>query len=404
MTSWTPGGAAPAAACLLALAAVLGCGDSSDGAPAPPPAGAAIERTEATPIAGAAEWTWVPFPDAICTDAVADDLGRYRFATSTTGLAISWGPPGSSDLVLFLQGGGACWDFVTCGGAAPLVDKTALTGPFGPAEFARNIYDKYPNSWIRRSNLPAAVRDATIVFVPYCTGDVHGGDRVKTYDPVVPGAPSITWHHVGRANVVAFLKRLGATFPDPRKLVVAGASGGGFGSLANYTAFREQWPRAKGYMVDDSGPPLIGDAIPDFTRDGWYSSWNLGASLDGFCPGCRDDMSEGLREIARRYPGDRLALVSHLQDEVIRGFFGGIFFTPTPTISPMPADLFEAELRRLGTTVLDPATPNAKYFFTAGDGHPTLEDPTVVATPAPGLRAWLELMLADDPGWTSAAD
>jgi hypothetical protein len=394
--------ARPRALALL-LAALAACGDTV-GEPAPSPEGAAIARTEGAAIEGAAGWRWVPFADAFCTDAVPDDLGRYRFGRSTTGLAINWGPPASSDLVLFLQGGGACWDFFTCGGAAPLLDKTASAGPFGPVEFARDVHDRYPGSWLRRANLPAAIRDATIVFVPYCTGDVHGGDRTTRYDALLPGTRSVTWHHVGHANLLAFLRRLADTFPAPGKLVVAGASGGGFGTIANYVEIRRRWPAARAYLVDDSGPPLVGDAIPSSTRSGWYASWNLGASLDPFCPECRGDLSAGLREILRRHPDDRVALVSHLHDEVIRGFFGSITIAPEPGLSPKPAAEFEADLRRLGTTVMDPATRNAKYFFTAGDGHPTLEDPGGIGTPAPGLAGWLELMLSDDPAWASASD
>jgi hypothetical protein len=390
-------------ALVLLIAALTGCGDSSGGSPAPP-AGAAIARTEGTPVAGAAEWMWVPFEDAFCTDAVADDLGRYRFGRSTTGLAINWGPTTSRDVVVFLQGGGACFDFFTCGGAAPLLDKTASTGPFGPDEFGRDVYDKYPASWLRRANLPAAIRDATIVFVPYCTGDVHGGDRTTRYESIVPGAPSITWHHVGHANLLAFLRRLGDTFPDPARLVVAGSSGGGFGTIANYVEIRRRWPRARAYLVDDSGPPLAGDAIPPSTRAAWYASWNLGVALDPFCPDCRDDLSAALREILRRHPGDRVALVSHLQDEVIRGFFGTITILPLPALTPKPAAEFEADLRALGTSVMDPATQNGKYFFTAGNGHPTLDDPGRIGTPAPGLTPWLELMLSDDPAWASASE
>jgi hypothetical protein len=306
--------------------------------------------------------------------------------------------------VIFLQGGGACWEFFTCGGAAPLLDKTATTGPFGPAEFVRDVYDKYPRSWIRRANLPARLADATVVFVPYCTGDVHGGDKVTTYSSPLPGFPSVTWHHVGHANVTAFLKRLGPTFPDPGRLVVAGSSGGGFGTLVTYPDIRSRWPNAKAYLVDDSGPPLVGDAIPPSTRAAWYSSWNLGASLDPFCPGCRDDMSGALRELARRYPQDRIALLSHLQDEVIRAFYATLTLTPAPALTPMPAAKFEAELRRLGTTVLDPATANGKYFFSAGTRHPMLDDPPVMTTPPPGLPAWLDLMQSDSAEWRSASD
>jgi hypothetical protein len=306
---------------------------------------------------------------------------------------------------VFLQGGGACWDWVTCGGAAPLVDLIAATGPFGPTEFARDVWARYPASWLRRENLPATLREATVVFVPYCTGDVHAGDRTTTYQPPFGGLPgdAVTWHHAGRTNVLAFLRRLGPTFPAPRRLVVAGSSAGGFGTLASYVAFRTRWPAAKAYLVDDSGPPLAGDAIPASTRAGWYASWDLGAALDPFCPGCRQDLSQALRELLRRYPSDRMALVSHLADAVVRGFFGTVSLSQLPTFGPMPAARFEAELRKLGTTILDPS-PNGRYFFTVGDGHPTLDDPGREATPAPGLAAWLEQMLSDAPAWASASD
>ncbi len=392
---------------LLAAAAACGGGESGSapgGDGTPPPLGAPISRTEGTAIAGATGWTWIPFDDAFCTDAVRQPSGAYQFGTSTTGLALSWGSPASTELVVFLQGGGACWDFFTCGGAPDLVPKTASSGPFGPEEFARDIYEKYPRSWVRRENLPDALRDATIAFVPYCTGDVHSGDAVATYASPLAGRPSITWQHVGHANVLAFLKRLGATFPAATRLVVSGSSAGGFGSLSNYPAVRRYWPDAKGYLIDDSGPPLAGDAIPASSREAWYARWGMGASLDGFCPECRADLSQGLREIAERYPDDRLALLSHLQDLTIRGFFGTFTLVPTPALTPMPADRFEAGLRSLGATVMDPATANARYFFTAGEQHPTLEDPTVVTTPPPGLEPWLELMLSDSASWESETD
>jgi len=372
----------------------------------PPPLGAPILRTEGEAIldglGAETGWRWIPFSDTVCTDAtlVGD---AYQFGTSSTGLAVNWGAESSADVVLFLQGGGACWDFVTCGGARSLgVDKTAeAVGPFGPAEFSANVYEPFPSSWLRRANLPPALRDATVVFIPYCTGDVHGGDRVTTYAPpsVIGYLPPITWHHAGHANVMAFLKRLGATFPSPGKLVVAGSSAGGFGTLVNYPAFRWYWPAATGYLLDDSAPPLVGNAVPASTRAGWYASWNLGEALDRFCLDCRTDLSQGIVELASRYPEDRIALVSHLQDEVIRFFYGTV-------AGPMDATAFESQLRLLGTSVLD-AFSNAGYFFTnspTATAHATLGDPTQVTTPAPGLSPWVEQLLSDDPTWSSVSD
>ncbi len=380
------------AVALAALAAA--CGGSSSS-----PSGPAIVPGEGADVAGAPGWKWIPFDDAFCTDMPTPGV----FSTSTTGLAVSWGT--GKDLVIFLQGGGACWDFVTCGGAASLVSgtPTASVGPFGPAQFATDIFAKYPNAWVHRDKMPAAIATATLVFVPYCTGDVHSGDRTTTYAPTLPGLSSITWRHAGHANLVAFLRRLGpgVKLGAGDKLVVAGSSAGGFGSLANYPTIRARWPDAKGYLVDDSGPPLVGDAIPSSSRAAWYASWNMGASLGPFCPDCQSDLSKGLSAILSTYPSDRVALLSHTQDAVIRSFFGTPIAAP-PFLLPQDPLTFESELKTLANTVIGPA-PNGRSFFTSGTGHPTLEDPSAITTPAPGLPAWIEQMLSDAPEWASVA-
>jgi hypothetical protein len=395
----------------VSLLAALACGNDTNTTQVPgyegtPPRGTAITPAEATAIPGAPGWTWVAFPDSVCTNAVRQPSGAYQFGTSPTGLAVRWGT--STDLVVFLQGGGACWDFFTCGGAAIApapytIDKTATAGPFGPNEFVTDVYALYPNSWVHPQNLPAALANATMVFVPYCTGDVHSGDKITTYPSPIQGLPSVTWHHAGHANVMAFLKRLGATFPSPGKVVVSGSSAGGFGSLANYPAFRWYWPNAKMYLVDDSGPPLAGNAIPATTRAAWYANWNMGASLDPFCASCRNDMSAGMRALASLFPQDRMALLSHLQDGTIRTFFGTI---STAGPQPMAAATFETALRALGTT-MDPGTANQKYFFTntpTPTRHPILDDPTLETTPAPGVAPWIQDMVSDAPGWASKSD
>jgi pectinacetylesterase len=383
----------------LAAALLAACGSSE--MPTPPPV-PPIAPGDGTDIAGAPGWKWIPVDGALCTDMPTPGV----FTTSTTGLAVSWGT--GKDLVVFLQGGGACWDFFTCGGAATLGGApTASTGPFGPAQFAADIFAKYPNAWVHRDKMPPTLATATVVFVPYCTGDVHSGDKVTTYGSPVPGLPSITWHHVGHRNIQAFLARLapGIKLAATDRLVVAGSSAGGFGSLANYPAVRAAWPDAKAYLVDDSGPPLQGDAIPAASRAAWYASWNMGASLGSFCPDCQSDLSKGLSAILATYSKDRVALLSHTQDAVICGFFGTYTVTPNPPyVSLVPKDptVFDTELRALGTTVIAPKT-NGGYFYTSGTGHPTLDDPSAITTPAPGLPTWIEQMVSDSPSWASVA-
>jgi hypothetical protein len=172
---------------LLAATALLAaaCGGSEPSPPPPvnpyagtPPLGTAILPTDGSAIMDGTTdtgWRWVPFDDAFCSDADG--------TASKTGLAINWGT--TADLVVFLQGGGACWEYYTCG-----LVHTATTGPFGPSQFVTSAYNLYPSSWARRANLPTALANATVVFVPYCTGDVHGGNAVTTY--TMPSFPPVT--------------------------------------------------------------------------------------------------------------------------------------------------------------------------------------------------------------------
>ncbi|BDG01225.1 pectinacetylesterase family protein [Anaeromyxobacter oryzae] len=337
-----------------------------------PPLGAAIPEAD-MPLGS---WAWIPFDDAFCGDG------------STTGLAVNRGS--GPDLVVFFDGGGACWDYTTCAAG------TAVDRSYGPSEFEVERADYIPSSFTDRSHLPPALADATVVFVPYCTGDVHGGDAVKTYGNALV---SETWHHVGHANVMAFLARLGPTFPSPRKLVVAGSSAGGFGALVNYEALRWYWPDASGYLVDDSGPALVGGDVPSDFRAAWYASWALAEALDPVCRDCRTDLSAAFTAIAKNHPADRIAFLSHAQDPVMSAF-----------MLDLPAG-FEAALRRLDADVLEPLA-RARVFY----DHDGTTDAHMLLTPlAPyagdyvashveggtNLEAWLEEMVSDDPAWAS---
>jgi hypothetical protein len=345
----------------LALAALaLACG--SGGAPR------AAAAPAAEPIAGLSTgvWTWVDFPDSACDDG------------SPTGIGVS--PGTGPDLVVVLNGGGACWDYLTC-----FVVGTASRGPYGAPEFLALQATALPGSILDRALPGNPFQDATLVFVPYCTGDIHGGDNVAVY--AGPGETR-TYHHVGHANLVAFLRRLGATWPSPRRLVVSGASAGGFGTVINYDAFRRQWPDAEAFLVDDSGPTLEKGAISQGLLDAWYASWRLDLLLDPICgTPCRTDLSAGLSAVMARYSRDRMALLSSLQDRVISAYF---------TISGAQ---LEQELHRLAADVIDPA-PNARRYFLAGSTHTMLGNPAAFAQGVP-LLEWLGQQVGGDPAWAS---
>lgn len=346
----------PVVPAALAAALALSCG--SGGAP----------RATAEPIAGLATgvWTWVEFPDSACDDG------------SPTGIAVS--PGTGPDLVVVLNGGGACWDYLTC-----YVVGTSSRGPYGEPQFLALQATALPGSILDRTLPGNPFQDATLVFVPYCTGDIHGGDNVAVY--AGPGETR-AFHHVGHANLVAFTRRLAATWPAPRRLVVSGASAGGFGTVVNYDTFRRQWPDAQAFLIDDSGPPLERGVIPQGLLDAWYASWRLDLVLDPLCgTACRTDLSACLSAVMARYPADRMALLSSLQDRVIAGYF---------TLSGAQ---LEQALLGLAADVIDPA-PNARHFFVPGSTHTMLGNPAAFGQGAP-LLDWLGQQVAGDPAWTS---
>lgn len=315
-------------------------------------------------------WTWVDFPDSHCDDG------------STTGIGVNLSDT-TTNTIFFLDGGGACWDYVTC-----FVIGTAQRGPFGQAQFEARSRS-LRNSIFDRTVAENPFKDWNQVFIPYCTGDVHGGNNVAMYSN---GTTTRTYNHVGRRNMNAFLGRLYPTFPSPGKLVVSGSSAGGFGAAFNYVAVRSLWTTGQVYLLDDSGPALAGDAVPAALRDAWYSSWHIQEVLDAICGGtsCRTDFSLATTIIARNFPNDRFALLSSLQDQTIRTYF-----------MRSPA-AFQAALLMTAHDVLDPL-PNFKYFFTPGEQHTMLGGPASHTSRTTNLWDWLTQQVTDDPAWSSTS-
>jgi hypothetical protein len=313
------------------------------------------------------QWSWVNFPDSFCDDGTPTGIGIRPSSTS-------------SNVLIFMNGGGACWDWDSC-----VVFNTSTHGPFGSAQFAQ-LAGGLDSGAFSTSNANNVFRDWNMIFVPYCTGDVHGGDNVATY---ARGDEMRQFFHVGRANYLAFAKRLAATFPSPAKLVLSGSSAGGFGASFNYVTTRTYWPTGQVYLIDDSGPALAGDRINPNLRNAWFQSWDLGTALDENCGvDCRTDFSIAYTRLSERYPNDRFALLSSLRDQVIRTYFG---LSPTT---------FESALLEMSAAVIDPL-PNFRYFFTTGEEHTMLGAPDQFETGGVDLFEWMQLMVTDDAGWES---
>ncbi|MBL9007683.1 MAG: esterase [Myxococcales bacterium] len=310
-------------------------------------------------------WTWVDFPDSACDEG------------TTTGIGVNWN--GSKNLLFFLMGGGACWDYLSCA-----VLNTSTHGPYGKAQFEAQRGGLADSILSRSPDNPFA--DYNMVFVPYCTGDVHAGDAVQTYEGL--GKKKVV-HHKGRPNLVAFLKRVAATLPEPEKVVLSGSSAGGFGAASSYDLVHSYFPENRVYLVDDSGPVFIETGIPKDLRDKWYASWNLKATFGPLCANCQSDLSDMINILATKYPTERMALLSYTEDKVIRGFFGA-----------QQPQVFKNNLYDLADKRIAPRS-RFKYYFVTGDSHTFLGSPGKTTAQGVRLLDWLKQQVTDDPTWTS---
>src|SRR5262249_45087787 len=148
-------------------------------------------------------WTWVPVPGTQCMNG------------SATGIGVNLGTSG--DLVLYLEGGGACFNTSTCA-------TVAHQNGFGATEFATAAGD-YTTGLFDRSDAKNPLKDATFVFVPYCTGDIHAGSNPTGFNSL---------KQVGYLNMGKDLEYLLPKSTNVTRVILSGSSAGGFGAPLNF--------------------------------------------------------------------------------------------------------------------------------------------------------------------------
>jgi hypothetical protein len=226
----------------------VGCG-GRDGSSASPDPDATTEST----AVDAAEWERVvPGGECQCSDG-----SEFSF----------WVREANPEKVLFyLPGGGACWSAETCAqdgsdGSEELYNPALGPGGDPPTQW-EGIFD------LTNKSNPFA--DYSIVFVPYCTGDVFLGNATTTY------ADGLTVQHKGYVNGTAALDHLAATFPDATDVVVAGLSAGSVAAPLYGGLVSDRLPDAEITVLAD-GSGAYPDDVPAAAEIG--AAWGMGNTI-----------------------------------------------------------------------------------------------------------------------------
>ena len=289
--------------------------------------------------------------------------------------------------MIYLEGGGACFDFITCIGVAHSDGFNASTlASIASSSGDRGIFD--------RDNEENPLREWNYVFIPYCTGDVHAGSNEDGY-----GGRT----QVGYDNVGHYLTRLVPTFSDASEVLLSGSSAGGFGAAWNYDRVQTAFGCTPVNLLDDSGPPMDDAYMKACLQQQWRDLWGLDETVPPGCPDCSNEDGGGLSNFARylagKYPDRRFGLLSTMEDTTIRTFFGYGYSASCSSAMRMPADEFRAGLLDLRDRLLAPYD-NFQTFYVEGDQHTFLGRPVGdVSTGGTGLGPWITQLIEGDSEW-----
>src|SRR5262249_31745869 len=135
-------------------------------------------------------------------------------------------------LLVYYQGGGACWEQITC--TLPACD-TSVGDDDDPSRVHTGFGDV--------ANPANPFRDWSVVFVSYCSCDIHFGDASQDYANFDPAHPKHVEHR-GYENARVVEKWAREHFLAPDTVFVAGSSAGAYGAWFNAPLHEKVWPSA----------------------------------------------------------------------------------------------------------------------------------------------------------------
>jgi hypothetical protein len=291
------------------------------------------------------EWKWMDVDGMICRDSSATGIG-VRLGTN------------SKKWMIYLQGGGACFTPETC--------ATNLSN-YGADNFISSSNAGYYNRGIMNNEKEEnPIKDWNVVYVPYCTGDVHSGNLENGF-PLGGTEPQ---QFVGNRNIRLLLEYLKPYMEknEVDEIMITGISAGGFGTHITYFETKKLFPNVKTHVINDSGPLVSDPQILTFCMGiGIQLMYNL-AVPPGFIFCC--EPTYGLADIytlsARNSANDNFGLISYTEDNTIRYFFAA--GQNTCTGGEISGEDFKNGLIHLRENVLKP-TEKWSTYFVSGTGH-----------------------------------
>jgi hypothetical protein len=285
-------------------------------------------------------------------------------------------------LLVHLQGGGACWYAGNCDLKAqatydPITDAHDHPGERG------GIFDL--------ANPENPFADYSIVFVTYCTADVHLGDKVATYARTLESGETEDFkiHHKGLTNGKAALQWIFDRYDSPQNIMVSGSSAGGIASPFYAGLLADHYPKTRIAVVSDGAGGYNTPAINELLK-----TWGAieaarkrpqyaGVNVD------KMDFETYIEVEAKRLSKFTFAQYNTHLDAVQLFFLVLVGVKDTPLIELL--DKNHAEIRK--------GTPNFRTYIEEASFHTVLSRPQLYNSSVQGTRLidWIRALAAGEP-------
>ncbi len=310
-------------------------------------------------------------------------------------------------LVMYYQGGGACWSAATCGGLPSIGISPTFKRSLGDSP------EGISTGFADFENPKNPFKDWNVVVVPYCTGDIHWGDAEVDYVlDTGEGEPRVTSvAHKGFVNAQVAEKWAREHIVHPEQVFVTGSSAGAYGAIVNSLYLQERaYPSADFSVLGDAGNGVI---TQDFLENE-LSNWGIEENLPAWIPGLNVPLAELNAadlyiESAKTYPQNRFGTYTAAYDGGNGGQTG--FFQIMRNVDNAlnwvrwwdSSCRWNERMTALNAQAQAEA-PNFRSYVGSGSAH-TMWGRDKVYTDrtgnVPTVRSWVKAMVEDSDKWVN---
>ena len=304
-------------------------------------------------------------------------------------------------LLYYYQGGGACWENITC--SVPVCDTTVNSAG---GDNPNNQHSGFADI----TNPLNPFRAWNIVFVSYCSCDIHFGDAAQDYTGSL--FPPIHVEHRGYQNSRVVEKWTREHFVNPERVFVTGSSAGAYGAWFNAPLHERIWPASHFDVLADAGNGVI---TQDFLDDD-FPHWNFAGNLPSDIPGLQATLTNGTgipgytQVVTSAFPESRWAHYAAAFDGGTGGQTGfyNVMLNPTDVTQWLnwwnASCAFNAKMTQQARDTAAAVPSNYHYYIGTGSRH-TMWGSNKVYTDTTGgvplLVDWVNGMLDGSPAWSN---